>query len=138
MDAGNAFVISSRAQVSSLAQRLGPFGLARAGTIRVSLPGNSAAENERLETRLNRLRNACGCDWAAALAVAAPLAYLVVRLLGPGELGFWAALMAVALFAAGGALGKAVGLFLAGRRLRRELGSLLAVLPPDRAVERNS
>ena len=82
--------------------------------------GLGADEERRLERRLTRLRNACGCH-ESALALVAGLA-VAVRLIRPSGLGQWALALLAVFFVAG--VVKLGAVWLHRRAYRRRLRAL--------------
>ena len=90
-------------------------------------PASAAAE----EARLRAAHETCGCDVGAACAIVAVVIYVVWLVQADSSASWKLVLGGVGVFAAAGALGKAVAILNARRRLHRALRLLRAgTLPP--------
>lgn len=129
-------LIDGRAAVERLIERIPLLGVGQAGPIVLALADLAREENEAIERRLKQLFSACGCGSGAGFAFGS-LALYSVYAYSSGALrdigGVGIALLAVAVFMAGGGLGKMTGMLRARRQLLRTLRDLRDRLPVTNA-----
>lgn len=118
-------LIDSRQALLALSGRIGLLGVGRADQLVVRLGQLTPVENERIQAQLTGLYDACGCGWAATLAIVAPVTFGVYLPFAQSTGAVWGVLSMAGLFIAGGAAGKVIGLLIARERLRRRLRQLL-------------